>query len=829
MEFFPSLYRKISLVMLVIGSCVLAGCYEDPIAFDEDGILKARITRTEFGVPHVMAGNLESLSFGVGYAYAEDNLCLLADQIIRFNSQRSRYFGPDQNPGSGDSLNLINDFSYKALEIRSEAEAGFPSLSDGVRAMLSGYTKGYNHYLETAPTKQQDPRCAGQAWLKPIDELDLLTYSLGVALLPGAGQFTAPIFIAAPPGESFSPEMAATGPGSVERFQLSKLDPDQVGLPEKNPMALGSNGWALGKDKTENQQGMLLANPHFPHTGNLRFWQFHSTIPGSMDVMGASLTGMPGIINIGFTHEMAWTHTFSFAEHFIVYRLSLDEADPSGMTYTVDGENKTIERRSLTIDVAVEPGTVLPFTKDVFFSDFGPVIVVPGKLPWGSDASGQFSAFSIKDANKNNLDILEHWLALNLARDMEDFQQAFIDFDGMIFNNTMAVDRNGNTFYVDDSAVPHLSDYAEMALTTDPTLIALREQAGFTILPGHSSIFDFNESVPYEKVPKLSRNDFVQNSNDSYWLTNPSEPLTGYSTLYGKVNNPQTLRSRMGQKLLQDAAGENQRFSLQELEQEALLSNRNYLGEAILEDVLILCESQGSTPVIIDSGAVNLVSGCQALAQWDGLMNLDSRGAHLFREFAEAFDRQPQWLNEFNPDDPVNTPSGLKAGQTVLEHLASAMVKIEAAGLPLDATLGEVQFVERSQLDGSPTGHKLPWAGANNIEGGFNVFRANLENDGTLLPRHRYPPLEGSQISAVGEGYHITYGSSWMLAMEYTRRGPKARGLLSFSQATNPASPYYVDQTEHYSEQVSLRPIWFEHHEIQQHAQSQKWVLRDIR
>jgi len=824
-----TVYQKLFLTLLTSASLFLVGCYEDPVAFDADGILKAQIIRTEFGVPHIKADNLESLAFGVGYAYAEDNLCLLADQIIKYNSQRSRYFGPDQQPGSGDAQNLINDFGYKALEIREEAEVGLPTMSEGVRAMLSGYTKGYNHYLENTPTNQLDPRCAGQPWVHPIDEVDLVTYSLGVALLPGSARFLPSIYIAAPPGESSAPVLAAQQPLTVPRHELAQLDPMRVKLPERNPMKLGSNGWALGKKKTENKRGMLLANPHFPHTGNLRFWQFHTTIPGAMDVMGGSITGLPGIVNIGFNREVAWTHTFSTAEHFIAYNLSLDDADLSGLSYVVNDETRQIERHSLTVDVAVEPGTVLPFTKDVFYSDFGPMIVVPGIMPWGTDAFGNFSAFSIKDANKNNLDVLEHRLAINLSRDMGDFQQAFKDFDGIIFNNTMAVDKKGNTFYIDDSAVPQLSDLAETALTTDPTLIALRQQVGFTILPGNSSVFDFTGPVPYAQAPKLERNDFVQNSNDSFWLSNPDDPITGVSALYGKVDYEQSLRSRMGQRLMQEAAGRNGRFSLQELEQQALFSNRNYLAEALLDDLLILCESQGSTPVMVDDNPVNLMPGCQALAQWDGLLNLDSRGAHLFREFAQAFNHEPQWVNAFDASDPLNTPNTLDANDTVLVQLATAITKVTAAGVALDAPLGEVQFVERSNLDGSPDGNKLPWAGSNDIEGGFNVFEANLENDGTLYPRHIYPPLPGSQISAEGEGYHVTFGSSWMLAVNFTKRGPQARGLMSFSQSTNPTSPHYADQTEYYSESPGLRPVRFEYGDIMQHAESKIQLEKDIR
>ncbi|MET0009582.1 MAG: acylase [Candidatus Thiodiazotropha sp. 6PLUC9] len=827
-------FWKNCFTLALVCALVLTGCHddksannEDPTTFDEDGFLEVSIIRTEFGVPHVTADNLESLAFGLGYAFAEDNLCLLADQVVKYSSQRSKYFGPDQVLGSGDSLNLINDFSYKALDIRAQAEAGFPLMSERLRAMLSGYTQGYNHYLEVTPVSQQDPRCAGQPWLQPISEVDMVTFAVGIALLPGAGQFLAPLFVAAPPGESYLPESVVEG-AAAQVYQPERLDLRQVKLPESKPKGLGSNGWALGMDKSENQGGMLLANPHFPHTGNLRFWQFQGTIPGAMDTMGASLAGMPGIVNIGFNREVAWTHTVSTAQHFIVYRLSLDETDTSGMTYLVDGQSKQIESRLLTIDVNVN-GMNVPLTKEVYYSDFGPMIVVPDQLGWGIDAStGLFSAYSIKDVNEDNLDLMEFWMALNLAGDMSQFQQAFQDYDGVIFNNTMAVDRKGNAFYIDDSTVPNLSDVAEAALTTDPTLIAMREMAGFVILPGDSSVFDFEGPVPYQEAPKLARSDFVQNSNDSYWLTNPHQPLSGYSTLYGPVDYQQTLRSRMGQRLLQDAAGEDNLFSLDELEQ-VLINNRNYLGEEVQDDLLGLCDSLENTQVTIGDEAVDVAAGCQALYQWDGLMNLDSRGAHLFREFAQVFATNPQWLNSFDPADPLSTPNTLATNQTVMEQFATAIATVRSAGLSLDASLGEVQYVERSLLDGTASGEKLSWAGANEIEGGFNIFSSNLNNDGTLLPRHLYASLPGSQLSAEAAGYPITYGSSWMMVVEFLPTGPNARGLLSYSQASNPASPYYDDQTKIYSEQPRLRPIWFDERDIQTHAQSSLQLEKRVR
>ncbi|XQW84988.1 acylase [Thalassotalea piscium] len=773
----------------------------DPIpAFDSDGVLTANIRWTDYGVPHVTADNLESMSYGVGYAFAKDNICVLADQILKYNSERAKYYGPDMVPGSGDSEHLINDFGYLALDIRAQAEKNIRSMSINSQALMSGYAQGYNKYLADTGVANIDASCAGQPWVKPISDIDILTYSLGVALLPGASNFLGPMFLAAPPGESFLPYPIA-GVNSAPM----KIQP-KIKMPEKNPSNLGSNGWGLGKDKTENGKGMVLANPHFPHTGNLRFWQFHTTIPGHLNVMGGSLMGMPGVINIGFNENVAWTHTFSTAEHFVVYQLTLDNSLPGLLNQSVDGVPRPIESKELVIDVAVAPGVTIKLAKKSYSTLQGPMIVVPGNFEWTAT-----NAFAIKDANQKNLDIVDHWLAMNVADNLDDFKQAFKDYDGVIFNNTMSADKDGNVFYIDDSTVPNLSESAITTLTTNPMLIGIKQAAGFTVLPGNISAFIFDDSVPYSQAPKYSGTDSVQNSNDSFWLTNAAAPIDGVSPLYGNVNEQQSLRSRMGQTLLNDAAGSDNLFSMTEVEQ-ALVGNRSYLSEAILNDLLTICSGQGNTPV----DGKDISAGCAALALWDGTMNKGSVAAHVFREFAFQFSQNPQWAIPFDANNPLTTPSGLANNSTTLAQFAQAINKIEAAGIALDARLDEVQFVERSKPDGSASGNKIPWAGAHNIEGGFNVFTSRTDNDGTLLARHVYPAQDSSSIlSTAAKGYHIGYGSSWMSVVNFTDDGPVARGLLSYSQSHVFGTEHNTDQSELYSSQPQLRPLLFKEADIE--------------
>ena len=340
-------------------------------------------------------------------------------------------------------------------------------------------------------------------------------------------------------------------------------------------------------------------------------------------------------------------------------------------------------------------------------------------------------------------------------------------------------------------------------------------------MPGNSSIFEPDGLNNYEQAPKLLRDDFVQNSNDSYWATNPAEPLSAYSILYGDDLVSLSLRTRMGLQLLSDSAGEDGKFSPSEVET-ALLSNRTYLGEAVLDDLLIQCKLQGNTPVSLDNGInVDISAGCSALASWDGKMNKDSQSGHLFREFAFKFSQITHFSSPFDVNLPASTPSKLVDDGSALKALAIAIKNVEASGFALDAMMGDIQFTEKTMADGNASGIKFPWAGSKHTEGGFNVYGSAKSND-TMYKIHQYTPIidveTGKSLSSglTSEGYHINYGSSWMFVVNFTDEGPVANGLLTFSQSSNSSesSMHFDDQNRYYSENTMLRPILFNETDI---------------
>lgn len=54
---------------------------------------KAEITRTALGVPHIKADDFGGVGYGYGYAFAEDNLCVLLEDLVTIRGERAKYLG----------------------------------------------------------------------------------------------------------------------------------------------------------------------------------------------------------------------------------------------------------------------------------------------------------------------------------------------------------------------------------------------------------------------------------------------------------------------------------------------------------------------------------------------------------------------------------------------------------------------------------------------------------------------------------------------------------------------------------------------------------------
>jgi acyl-homoserine-lactone acylase len=714
---------------------------------------EASIVRTTHGIPHVTARDWRGIGYGVGYAYAQDNLCMLAEEFVTVAGQRSLHFGPTAKATIGFEPveNLMSDVFFLGTVDTKALRRAMGSPSTPTNQLRAGYVAGYNRLLRDLGPAKVPVACRGKAWVRPVTMDDMLRLGEKQALLAGS-------LALAPAVASASP------PNSVRAAQSAS-----IGLPAAHETGIGSNGWAFGAETTANGRGVLVGNPHFPWTGPSRFYQMHITIPGIIDVMGAGLAGAP-LPTIGFNKDMAWTHTVTAARHFTIFELKLDPADPT--RYLIDGKSEPM--RAKLVSVAMPAGTA-PVTRTLYTSRFGPVLSMPAAgLAWNNER-----AFAIRDANQGNQRLLETWVSIGQARTVGGVSQTVKTTLGIPWVNTIAVDRLGDALLADVTAVPNVN---AQKITTCATPRSAPLAQNLVLLDGSRAAcnWDFAPGTPVAGLMPaadqavFTRRDYVANSNDSYWLTNASVPATPLSPILGTARTERSLRTRSGLLEIERRFAGTDGLAGTKVDQatarEMQFANKSLAVELTLDKVLALC-----------AGQADLAAACEILSKWDRRFDVDSKGAYLFVAFWDgAMAIRGKWAVPFDVNDPVNTPRDLitsgEIGIKLLAALRAGVARLGTENIALDARWGDVQFAIRGE-------ERIPIHGAH---GNLGVLNAQMSDKvtGGMVPRH---------------------GSSYIQVVSFDETGPIADAILSYSQSTDPASPYYADQTRNYATKTWTR------------------------
>ena len=763
-----SAFPRFSLTVLAVGTAaLLAACASAP----PPGGRHVTIERTTFGIAHITAPDYEGLAYGSAYAHAQDNVCQTAEHLLTLRGDRSQFLGA-QNTGElglGRMPNAqIDLFIRYHMDDAALARAGATTGPD-VKAALRGYVAGYNRYLQDAGPNGLPAACRGKPWVRPMTMADLSRATEQSMIQGGLGALAGAVLAAVPPAPG-----AKTGAAPVAlKEAVAEIGRHSFNA---NPEGgeLGSNGWAFGRNATPDGKGLLLGNPHFPWNGTNRFWQMHLTIPGQLDVMGAT-GGLSPVVSIGFNKDVAWTHTVSTGKRFTLYELKLDPADPT--VYWVDGQPKKMVARTVVLPDASTGGSGAPAQHTFYATDWGPVISLPrAGLGWTAQ-----KAYAIRDANTLNVRSAESWMKMALARNVAELRAAMGN-QGMPWINTIAADRDGNAMYADLSVVPDVSADMLRACAPSPAAAALLNAAGLPVLDGSRSACAWNRDataaapgiIPPARMPVLVTPDYVQNSNDSFWLANPSvAPMAGVSPLVGPIGVPQRLRTRSaimeieGRLAGSDGLAGN-RMGATEL-RSVIFRDKNLAGMLVTDDLRAACAGAGT------SLSAEQAQGCRVLTAWDRTSNADSKGAALFREFwRKAKDIPKVWRQPFDPAQPVTTPAGLDMAtpatrEAVFKAVGDAVTTLRTAGFAADVALG----VPQSRL---VRGQQIALHGGDEFEGVLN----KLESQGQSLIDPK--------------GYNVNYGSSYIQVVTFDASGPVAQGLLTYGQSSDPASPRAYDQ-----------------------------------
>ena len=792
----------LTVFALALGACSGSSSSDDTSARDSTGevstsvsepthLYEATIRRTGDGVPHIIANDLKGVFFGQGYASAQDHGCSLADQMLKITSTRAATLGPGDN-----DANINSDFAWLSIGINTAARADYASASDLIVEEFDAFAAGWSRYLAEVGSEGFTGWCSGADWVRPVTGEDVYAYARSIALNASSSRLAGYIATAQPP---------ASAQPAANITPLSDLT--------REP-AMASNGWAVGRDLVEGGTGgILVANPHFPWEGELRFWESHLTVPGKLDIYGANLTGVPGI-GIGFTSEFAWTHTVSAGNRFTAYTLSLDPTDPT--TYLVDGQPVKMSSKDFTIDVAGGEKV----SRTMWFSEYGPILDFPG-VGWTDSM-----VISYRDANIDNDEFIEQYGAMDSAKSLDEFIAAHEKYQGVPLFNTIAVSKDGRAWYADVSATPNLSAEAEAeykAQVAAGGIAAIGRQNGAVVLDGSKSMNRWEEVdgardpglVPWSELPRTERTDYVFNANDSFWVANGAETLSGaYSILHGEQNTVRSLRTRENVRVLTEPLfrGDDGLFSGIEL-RDASVRNTSYAAYMFRTPLTERCANVTTvqTPAITNNDGsvaiaatdVDVSEACRVLTAWNGDYQLDSAGAPLFREWLGRVSAlglwSTMWAEPFDSANPVDTPRGMAPAELItpvagsqagadpaLVALAQAVLVLEAGGRDVDVTLRDTQFAPRAST-------RIAVPGGLGSDGVTNVVSwGGLGSSTEPVPARGDRVAPGSTLTA--DGYPVNYGTSFIMTVDFTSGSPTAWALLTYSNTGDRTSPLFDAQ-----------------------------------
>ena len=503
-------------------------------------------------------------------------------------------------------------------------------------------------------------------------------------------------------------------------------------------LGAGSNAWAFAPSRTTTGNAILLRNPHLNWRAG--YYEAHITVPDVINFYGDFRIGYPLYFNGGFNEHLGWATTNNNPDLDEVYALDVDPAYPDHVLF--DDGSMPLTRVPITVYWKNGPGLASE-TRETWETPLGPVI-----------ERGEGKVYVLKSTGWGQFRKAEQFPRMMQAGNLEEWKQAMRMQAHTESNHTYA-DRDGNVFYVWNAAqpqFPHSPGYDTLAVP------ASRTNDVWTMV------------TPWDSLPQLRNptSGYLQNANDPFHFTNLDEIIdsTRFPPPFSRPDL--RLRSQLSLALIT----EQEQVDLDDILR-LKMSYRMMAAERWKDDLIAAVEASEPSGETVEALAI--------LRAWDNTVAPDSRGAVLFGMWfigyvaADSGDTRSyndrwktMWGQPWSAVAPVSTPSGFVDDARAVRIFGTAVEETKALFGSLDVAWGEVHRLRLGDLD-------LPIGGCS---GFFGCFRVLWFDDGD----------DGKQVVGGGDG--------WVIAVEFTPEGPRARSVLAYGQSNDPESPYHTAQAE---------------------------------
>ena len=464
---------------------------------------EVQIDRDSWGIPRIHAKSLDDLLVAQGYVMAQDRLWQM-DLLRRAAAgELSEIFG---------EVTLSSDRESRTLGLRNAAERSLAVMPAENRALLEGYARGVNRYIE-----ERRGRLPGEflvldyqprAWT-PVDSLLISAYMYkeltnfwkdeirraSVTERAGA-EFAGDLYsfesswdrppVGASDGvpDSPAPKEAGAAASSGRALIPALLPAGHASLPaapatlwrtadgilghfaNEVRAAAGSNNWVVDGTHTYSGKPMLANDTHLPLDVPSIWYLIHLTAPG-WNVKGFALPGVPLVV-IGHNDRIAWGVTNTGADVQDLYIETFNPAAPN--EYRVNGRWVAAEVRQERIHVHQQADELL----EVVVTRHGPIVRRNGALAYAlrwtaTETGGLDTTFPL----------------LGRAQNWDEFRKTLKNLWGPAQNFVYA-DVDGNIGFIAAARIP-----------------IRRKPTGGVPVPGDTDDYEWTGYIPFDELPQV--------------------------------------------------------------------------------------------------------------------------------------------------------------------------------------------------------------------------------------------------------------------------------------------------------------------------------------
>ena len=655
--------------------------------------LDVTIYRDTYGVPHVFGRTDASTVFGFAYAQAEDNFWRIEDNYIAAIGRSAEVDGEKR---------LERDRRNRALEIPRLAREEYRRLDPVTRSLCDAFAAGLNFYLTRHPEVKPRLLTKIEPWY-PLAFIRYNYYQNGFSFDPALGR--------------------------------ADLETAEIGQRQKENQ--GSNGWVIGPSRSASGHAMLFINPHLPFFGSGQVYEGHLHSDTGWNFTGYTRFGFP-FPYVGHNENGGWVSTDNAADLVDVYAETFD--DPSRpLAYRYGKGYRIATEHSEEIAVKTPAGMEKRSFKMVR-THHGPILAVrDGKK------------LAIRMAKFESDGWLREWYLMTRANSLAELKRAMAPLN-MLFGNVMYADRQGDTFYLYNGAVPRRNpkfDWKKALDGSDPET----EWKGFHTI----------DELPQLTNPKTG---WMQNCNTTpFLLTSEGNPDPKKVPAY-MVQEEDNLRGEVSRRIL----SKNSRFTFDDWER-AAFDTRVLAADKGLASLLDSLKKEASTQ--------ELRLAYDELSKWDRRATTESIATTLFFFWTDLLEK--------------NNPKDDKAKTAALEEVLKQLEKDFGTWRVAWGEINRLQRLDESKdEDFRDNG---PSVGVPGITGGLGaVFTF-------------YATTEKGQKKRYGVA-----GATYISVVEF---GPQVRALSVhvFGSSGDPKNKHFMDQSELYGRR-EFKPAWFTLSEI---------------